>query len=121
MSDCSTEAMKPKEPPKTCGNCDLNDAIRHLDDLLANDEFPCDECRADHEQLRGWLVGLQSLEQCYQQLEQVAWELYAVALSAWKEARCLAGPQVKRSIESREEHLSRLKAQLEALGVEIDG
>lgn len=22
MSDCSTEAMQPKEPPKTCGNCE---------------------------------------------------------------------------------------------------
>lgn len=67
MSDCSSEAMKPKELPEI--HKQLNSAIDHLNKLLENDEFPCDACRIEHEQLREMLIELKNLKQRYQQLD----------------------------------------------------
>ena len=41
----------------------LEEAIDHLEEMLAdeNHEWPCDECREEHEQLLGWLKELNGL------------------------------------------------------------
>lgn len=41
----------------------LEEAIDHLEEMLAdeNHEWPCDECREEHEQLLGWLKELKGL------------------------------------------------------------
>ena len=63
--DCSTEATcKPKELPEI--HKQLNSAIDHLNKLLENDEFPCEACRIEHEQLREMLIELKNLRQRYQ-------------------------------------------------------
>ncbi len=60
MSDCSSEAMKPKEQPKTCETC-ISDCIRAgKDDMSA-----CHYYEPNYN----------TLEQRYQQLEQVAKEM----------------------------------------------
>lgn len=92
------------------GNCGLDGAIKHLDELLGQGEFPCNECRAEHEQLRGWLVSLQSLEQRYQQLEQVARDMY----------RCMDGVLNRNWAYTLPADTDNFRDQLEALGVSLD-
>lgn len=36
----------------------LEDAIYHLKELLSKNDFPCIECRAEHERLYHWLIEL---------------------------------------------------------------
>ena len=103
-----SDSMKLKAIPRKCDTCKYDGCLYS--------QIP--DCR-EHGCVR-WIKQEPTLEQRYQQLEQVAKELYAIAFVSWKEARCLAGPQVKRSVESREEHLNRLKDQLETLGVILD-
>lgn len=61
MSDCSTEAMKPKEPPcfvpKTCASCGTINCS-HLDDYCSN-----------------YTLRTDIIEQRNQQLEEVAKEM----------------------------------------------
>lgn len=42
----------------------LQDGIDHLKELLAEDNFGCEECRNDHEQLLMWLSELSLYRQC---------------------------------------------------------
>ena len=95
MSDCSTNAMKPKEPPKTCGNCgkcvaivghcdDNNDRVDLYDQSCENwtprtdDLEPtCDACPErlpeDGCKVKAHCYDLQ--QRC-QQLEQVARDMF---------------------------------------------
>ena len=54
----------------------IDDAIEHLNELLRGNDFSCDECRSEHVQLREWLIALKDISQRYQQLEQVAKEMF---------------------------------------------
>ena len=42
----------------------LQEGIDHLKELLAEDNFGCDECRKDHEQLLMWLAELRLYRRC---------------------------------------------------------
>ena len=42
----------------------LQEGIDHLKELLAKDDFGCEECRNDHEQLLMWLLELSLYRQC---------------------------------------------------------
>jgi hypothetical protein len=42
----------------------LQEGIDHLKELLAEDNFGCEECRNDHEQLLMWLLELSLYRQC---------------------------------------------------------
>lgn len=55
----------------------LDNTIEHLDELLRQNDFSCDECHAGHEQLREWLLELKALKPRYKQLEQVAKDMLA--------------------------------------------
>lgn len=67
MSDCSTNAMRPKEPPKTCGNCEIITSNASKDIVCPVRVIgACDN----------WRPRTDALEQRCQQLEQVAKELY---------------------------------------------
>lgn len=137
MSDCSTNAMKPKEPPRTCGNhrmwrerkdtleqrCQQNDstladAIKHLDELLSKDRNLCNECRIEHEQLRRWLLELNSLRQRNQQLEQVANRMYGFMNLIFNDLGI--EPTFTSAVTHEVMSLPRFREQLEALGVSLD-
>ena len=88
MSDCSIQAMTPKEPHKTCETCDRYYNVRPfmrqgacaLDDL---DEDGCVPIRnADDEACARWLAVELPLEQRFQQLEQVAKEMIGAIWSS---------------------------------------
>ena len=104
MSDCSTEAMKMKEPPKTCGNC-VNECIH-----------------ADKNTRTQWCIhyipDYDTLEQRYQQLSQVARGLYFQAF-AWRAIDLLneGFEDVDRIVDCE---LKPYSEQLEALGVNLD-
>lgn len=108
MSDCSSEAMKPKELPEI--HKQLNSAIDHLNKLLENDEFPCDACRIEHEQLREMLIELKNLKQRYQQLEQLTVEIY----------RSYKSFVLKILRETLHANTDELESKLEELGVDIN-
>lgn len=42
----------------------LQEGIDHLKELLAEDNFGCEECRKDHERLLMWLLELSLYRQC---------------------------------------------------------
>lgn len=42
----------------------LEEAIKHCDEVASNNET-CEECVADHEQLKTWLIDLKSLRTYY--------------------------------------------------------
>lgn len=42
----------------------LQEGIDHLKELLVEDNFGCEECRNDHEQLLMWLLELSLYRQC---------------------------------------------------------
>lgn len=72
MSDCSMNAMKPKEPPKTCGNCGKCIAIvGHCDD--SNDRVDLYD-----QSYENWTPRTDDPEQRCQQLEQVAREMFVI-------------------------------------------
>lgn len=64
----------------------LEDAIRHLNDTLANKDhkWSCEECRQEHEQLRDWLVRLSAYENTGLSPDEVA---YCIPPDTVEEAR----------------------------------
>lgn len=40
----------------------LDEAIRHLDDILSKKEWKCEKCRENHIQLRDWLIELREIK-----------------------------------------------------------
>lgn len=90
MSDCSTQAMMPKEPPRTCGMCDRYYNVRPimrqgacaLDGL---DENGCAPIHKEDDKACGnWREIEMPLEQRYKQLEQRYQQLEQVALEMYK-------------------------------------
>lgn len=119
MSDCSSNAMKPKEKPKTCGTC-FHCAERHGTRFIKRDGvcLYCGEavdtqstspiCPCGNHRM--WRERAGTLEQRYQQLEQVARRLYGY---------------IKRDADDswspvKEKIAQQFRKQLEALGVDID-
>ena len=131
MSDFSTQAMKPKEQPKTCGNCANVEAEIHT--------VKCPHKRYPMEKMVDWaghprfkhhindsgcehwtMRHNDTIEQRYQQLEEVAREMLKaiapmhetccedtcrnLADMGWKDGCCYRG----------------FREQLEALGVSVD-
>lgn len=127
MSDCSTSAMLPKEQPKTCGTCG-HSAKRHnpptnvghprKNDLvclvhavsvssdLGGAPMPCG---IYHQEPGNWTPRTDTLEQRYQQLEQVAKSLLGIAHGAAEEIM----------FPSRE-LVAKQRRKLETLGVSLD-
>ena len=40
----------------------LHEAIDHLQQILAEDKFGCEDCKSEHQQLLSWLLELESRE-----------------------------------------------------------
>lgn len=80
MSDCSTQAMEPKQP-RTCGNCYRYYNVRPImrQGLCPLDELDEDGCAPIHNEddvaCGRWLEIEMPLEQRYEQLAQVAREM----------------------------------------------
>lgn len=128
MSDCSTQAMNPKEPPKTCGNCNRYFNVRPtmrqgtcpLDDL---DEHGCAPIHnEDDEACDDWRAIEIPIEQRYQQLEQVARDLYNSAWCAWWLKTNYSLPDLDKETMNRvaDSYLQKERDQLKSLGVIID-
>lgn len=103
--------MKPKEPPKTCGTCRYP---AHLVECFARfgtrrtNSKAC-ECYEPAPS-----------EQRNQQLEQVASELYGMAVTLLNDVEYFAKGAASLSIAQRRNKLSKSKGALEALGVSLD-
>ena len=129
MSGCSTQAMAPKEPPKTCGTCAnfvkepykqhagaCMASYKHCPVngyLCVSDMWPCE--RTDL-----YIQREDTLEQRCQQLELVAKELYTelkVHMIDEMVSRC-ATP--KEASDRTRFCLSNQRYRLEALGVSVD-
>lgn len=110
MSDSSTAAMNPKEQVKICGNCGnscghktkLYGCVYSYVPCLLNGTFEheCNYCS-------DWIPRTDTLEQRYQQLEQVAQEMW-MSLTSTDDL----------FIQDR---ASRHREQLQALGVDVRG
>lgn len=79
MSDCSTQAMKPKEPPKTCGSLtrefrNIQDHCRYEREGSVAGSFHCYDVTGSC--FDRWVDEVEGLEQRYQQLEQVARDMW---------------------------------------------
>lgn len=112
MSDCSTESMKPKEPPKTCGTCGNCVAIvGHCDD--SNDRVDLYDQSCEN-----WTPRTDDPEQRFHQLKQVAKKLYR---RCWKEAarKSSALSTFMRNAHA-DDDMRPYREQLEALGVSVD-
>lgn len=81
MSDCSTEAMKPKEQPRTCGTCEhaFNKDIPCCVPVIG-----CEDIRAFYREVgcNHYKERKDTSEQRYQQLEQVAKEMFSCLYKA---------------------------------------
>lgn len=118
MSDCSTEAMKPKDMDmrkspnvsKTCGSCG------HVYQVVLNCHYAEDDCRyyahvtrPDARACEHWIPNQDSLEQRYQQLEQVARNMLHEMWSSNRDQSHIPEPRQDDYAE-----------QLIALGVSVD-
>lgn len=112
MSDCSTQAMTPKEPPKTCGTCAHSESYEVYCPklnlfIVAKQKARCglwEDQDGDSRQRR-------------QQLEQVAQEMFSEYRKLFATRMNEEGARkVARSFKSAGEFRERL----EALGVNLD-
>lgn len=124
MSDCSANAMKPKEPPKTCGGCCKTCA--HLDmprlRVCTKHHYEIDpegRCFCGGED---YVECTDTIDQRYQKLEQVAKDLYNYAWCAWFMKINEQIPEVDKKLKEQEadSYLRNERKQLEALGVSVD-
>lgn len=117
MSDCSTHAMEPKEPLKTCGTCFYSTPRKYghwtTNNLIClrhavsthSERHHVTECGWGIAGPRGWRPKEPDpLEQRCQQLEQVAQTMYA-------KLDAILSPASTKNF----------RQQLEALGVSLDG
>lgn len=106
MSDCSIDAMKPKERPKTCGNC------AHGKHVFISCWEGNDGKRHDYESFspacKHWHGHEGTFKERFEQLGQVTKQLWN-----FLEARSEKVPQATYI-------LGKTAEQLEALGVNID-
>lgn len=141
MSDCSTNAMKPKEPPKTCGTCanscghkarlygfTCNCVPCLLHGTFKNEATCCSDWKPrtnewglTEQDVAIIKLGAENsdLKERFQQLEQVARDALAIISMTCSltnedsEAHCV-NLNCGKAYES-------LREQLEALGVSVDG
>lgn len=124
MSDCSTEAMAHKELPRTCGNC--GHACGHRTKLYgcAYDYVPCLlHGTFEHEAnlCSDWEQRADTLEQCYEQLEQVALDMWSLIRNIEREYPRLLDPNCKPGGQLLYPMPSEQYAcQLAELGVSVD-
>lgn len=107
MSDCSTDDMKPKEKPKTCGNCgraktyalhcERLDVCVNADDVI-------------YLQGRCWVPKNDTIEQRYQQLEQMIRRMHRYIK---KDADYSLSP-------AKDTAAKYYREEIEALGVSLD-
>lgn len=116
MSDCLTNAMKPKEPTKICGTCGHYSLIFGVCKQGEEDvrkpfgEEPCKFYKFDGFYPDGsWREAQEALEQRYEQLEQIARNMFIRAFEHNREGPHLGGI-----------YIADFREQLEALGVDID-
>lgn len=122
MSDCSTQAMKPKEPPRTCGTCFYSTPRKYghwtTNDLICLRHAISTNSERHHTTACGWGIAgpcgwrpkePDAVEQRCQQLEQVAREMYD-----W------ADGVVNRCYTVVPGRVDGFRARLEALGVSLD-
>lgn len=109
MSDCSTEAMKTKA--KTCGNCGHS--------VVCSAQNKGD----DWDYCNQWIPeSTDTLEQRYQQLEQVAREMLGLIKGIEREYPRLLDPNTQPGGQIVYPMPSEsFREQLEALGVSLDG
>lgn len=80
MSDCSTEAMKPKEPPMSSTGIDVEDLQKCVELIASVTGAPVPDCPCN---LTDVYHSVKDLQQRHQQLEQVAWEMFQDIESAF--------------------------------------
>ena len=105
MSDCSINAMKPKEPSKTCGNCGHGDYLS----TVYCDVFNCDMLVSD-KPCQDWIKNENNQDQRYQQLGQVAKDMF----------KCIDESMDRETYVTTFGELGSWQDQLKELGVEID-
>lgn len=143
MSDCSTQAMRPKEPPKTCGTCDkfvLAKGCDHLgicseiyfEDEYGNDAFAavrdtraCDnpslykprmaDCDSCPERIPEDACGVKA--RCYDLQEAVRDMLLHIGLITV----LLNEHDLLSEAKLNAEDFERFDARLKDLGVSLDG
>lgn len=130
MSDCSSEAMKPKERPKTCGTCGwfalepgkLRSGAclgSYSKCLRAYKLTSVHRCEGEQVWCPGWRSkGSDTLEQRYQQLEQVARDMYTfISIN-----EILNGTTLRGQAKPADKIMCRssFQDQLESLGVSVD-
>lgn len=113
MSDCSIQAMMPKER-RTCGTCAKGTRwIQCSDDAgMYGDACSCER----------YMPQTDSIEQRYELLAKVARELYDAAWCAWRLKVGAEEPEISNELKDRvaDSYLQVEREQLEALGVSVD-
>ena len=81
----------------------LEEAIHHIDDLIEQNDFPCEQCADEHKQLREWLIRLEYLERCYENHEKYRKSLELAVLSMFDIINDFCAPayaeECKRMVE----------------------
>lgn len=125
MSDCSTNDMKPKEPPNTCWNCEDFSITGwcHEYEMGRSDTAPI--CKHYKKAQR---PHVDTLEQRYQQLEQVAREarvlcntlLEAIGDIATEDDAQLRACSALGAVSAAGRVMSYIGEQFKVLGVSVD-
>lgn len=136
MSDCPTEAMKPKEPPKKCGECkwwmpdpteqgrvgktnqcgacpqSYNDELDYYDTTFANTEcmYGYHPEEANGREGLAFEPRTDTLEQRCQQLSKLTQDMHRIIAAAERN-----GSTIHDGVSAR------LLERMDALGVEADG
>lgn len=132
MSDCSTQAMIPKEQPRTCGNCfysiprkyghwNTNDLICLRHAVSTNsDRHYVTECGCGISGPAGWRPKEPTREQKLEQLTRKAIEGYREAASLLKAIYDDGYVGIAKGANVYVEDAEEIAASLEALGVRVD-
>lgn len=131
MSDCSIEAMKPKEQPKTCETC-ISDCIRAgKDDMSAFDLHECSDCEHYCSECDECCKGVPDHQDCMfrcwtpsraYKLEQLAREMNALIYKLYMDCNVLDRPNpnyIKRKAK-RGARIKEMHDKLKSLGVSVD-